>query len=71
MQKGPLKAEEVHQAEQIFFRFVQSESVPNVSKSTASNKEISKALSIAKMSSFIKEEGKVRVKGRLNSWNLD
>ena len=29
-QKGPLKAAEIHQAEQIPFRFVQNESFPNV-----------------------------------------
>ena len=41
-QKGPLKANEIHQAEQILFRFVQNESFPNVSKSIAISKEISK-----------------------------
>ena len=42
-QKGPLKADEIHQAEQILFRFVQNESFPNVSKLITSNKEISNA----------------------------
>ena len=55
--KGPLKAEEIHQAEQILFRFVQIESFPNVSKSTANSKETSKTLNIAKFSSFIKKDG--------------
>ena len=41
-QKGLLKADKIHQAEQILFRFVQTESVPNVSKSIANSKEISK-----------------------------
>ena len=52
-QKGPLKADEIHQAEQILFRFVQNESFPNVSKSIANSKEISKTLNIAKLSPFI------------------
>ena len=43
-QKGTLKADEIHQAEQIIFRFVQNESFPNVSKSIASSREISKTL---------------------------
>ena len=29
-EKGPLKAEEINQAEKIMFRFVQAESFPNV-----------------------------------------
>ena len=41
-EKGPLKAEEIYQAEQILFRFVQAESFPNVSKSISNSKEISK-----------------------------
>ena len=48
-QKGPLKADEIHQAEQILFQFVQNESFPNVSKSIANSKEISKTLNIAKL----------------------
>ena len=38
-QKGPLKADEIQQAEQILFRFVQTESFPNVSKSITNSKE--------------------------------
>ena len=56
-QKRPLKADEVHQAEQIFFRFVQNESLPNVSKSIANSKEIPKILKIANLSPFIEESG--------------
>ena len=70
-QKGPLKADEIHQAEQILFRFVQNESFPNVSKSIANSKEISKTLNIAKLSPFIEEDGTVRVKSRLKHTNLD
>ena len=51
-QRGTLKADEIHQAEQILFRFVQTESFPNVSKSIANSKEISKKLNIAKLSPF-------------------
>ena len=51
-QKRPLKAVEIHQAEQIFFRFVQTESFPNVSKSKANSKEISNTIKIAKLSRF-------------------
>ena len=68
-QKGTLKAEEFHQAEQIMFRFVQNESLPNVSKSIANSKEISKTLNIAKLSPFIDENGTIRVKGRLKQSN--
>ena len=70
-QKGTLKAEEVHQAEQILFRFVQNESFAKVSKSIANNKKISKTLNNAKFSPFIEENGKIRVKGRLKHSNLD
>ena len=70
-QKGTLKAVEIHQAEQILFRFVQNESFPNVSKSIANSKEISKTLNIAKLSSFIEEDGIIRVKGRLKHSNID
>ena len=52
-QKGPLKADEIHGAEQILLRFVQAESFPNVSKSITNSKEISKTLNIAKLSPFI------------------
>ena len=55
-QRGTLKSDKIHQAEQILFRFVQTESFPNVSKSIASSKEISKTLSIAKLSSFVEED---------------
>ena len=70
-QKGTLKADEIHQAEQILFRFVQNESFPNVSKSIANSEEISKTLNIAKLSPFIEEDGTIRVKGRLKHSNLD
>ena len=59
-QKGTLKAVEIHQAEQILFRFVQNESFPNVSKSIANSNEISKTLNIAKLSPFIEEDGTIR-----------
>ena len=70
-QKGTLKADEIHQAEQILFRFVQNESFPNVSKSIANSKEISKTLNIAKLSPFIEEDGTTRLKGRLKHSKLD
>ena len=41
-QKGRLKAHEIHQLEQILFRFVQNDSFLNVSKSIANSEEISK-----------------------------
>ena len=47
-QKGPLKEDEIHQAEQILFRFVQSKSFANVSKSITSSNEISETLNLAK-----------------------
>ena len=70
-QKGLLKADEIHQAEQILFRFVQTESFPIVSKSIANSNEISKTLNIAKLSPFIQEDRTIRVKGRLKHSNLD
>ena len=70
-QRGTLKADEIHQAEQILFRVVQNESFPNVSKSIANSKEISKTLNIAKLSPFIEEDGTIRVKDRLKHSNLD
>ena len=70
-QKGPLKTDEFHQAEQILFRFVQNESFKNVSKSIAKSKEISKTMNIAKLSPFIEEDGTFRVRGRLKHSNLD
>ena len=69
-QRGTLKADEIHQAEQILIRFVQNESFPNVSKSITNSKEISKTLNIAKLSPFIEEDGTIRVKGRLKHSNL-
>ena len=69
--KGTLKADEIHQAEQILFRIVQNESFPNVSKSIANSKDISKTLKIAKLSPLIEEDGTIRVKGRLTHSNLD
>ena len=62
-QRGTLKADEIHQAQQILFRSVQDESFPNVSKSIVYSKEISKTLNIAKLSPFIDEDGEIRVKG--------
>ena len=62
---------DIHQAEQLLFRFVQTESSPNVSKSIAYSKEISKTLNNAKLSPFIEEDGTIRVKGRLKYSNLD
>ena len=70
-QRGPLKADEIHQAEQILIRFVQNESFPNVLKTIANSKEISKKLNIAKLSPFIEEDATIRVKGRLKLSNLD
>ena len=61
-QKGPLRADEMHQAEQMLFRFVQNESFPNVSKSITISKEISKTLHLVKLSPSI---------GRLKHSNLD
>ena len=55
-QRGPLKADEIHQAEQILFRFVLNESFPNVSKSIANSREISKTLNITKLSPFKEED---------------
>ena len=69
-QRGTLKVKEIHQAEQKLFRFVQTESFPNVSKSIAKSKEISKILNIAKLSPFIEKDGAIRVKGRLKHSNL-
>ena len=60
-----LKADKVHQAEQILFQFVQNETLPNVSKSIANSKEIYKTLNITKLSPFIEDHGTIRVKGRL------
>ena len=71
MQRGTLKADKIHLAEQILFRFVQTESFPNVSKSIANSKQISKTLNIAKLSPLIEEDGKIRAKGRLKHSNLD
>ena len=70
-QKITLKADEIHPAEQILFRFVQNESFPNVTKSIGNSKEISKTLNIAKLSPFVEEDGTIRVKGRLKHSNLD
>ena len=70
-QKGPLKEDKIHQAEQILFRFAQNESFPNVSKSIKNSREISETLKIAQFSPFIEEDGTIRVKGRLKPSNLD
>ena len=66
--RGTLKADEIQQAQEILFRFVQNESFPNVS--IANSKEISKTLNIAKFSPIIEEDGTFRVKGRLKHSNL-
>ena len=68
---GTLKADEIHQAEQILFRFVQNETFPNVSKSIADIKEIFKTLNIAKLSPSIEEDGTIRMKGWLKHSNLE
>ena len=65
-----MKADEIHQAEQILFRFVQTKNFPNVSKSITNSKEISKTLNIAKLSPFIEEDETIRVKGQLKHSNL-
>ena len=70
-QRGTLKADKIHRAEQIFFRFLQNESFQIFSKSIANNKEISKSLNIAKLSSFIEEDVTIRVEGGLKRSNLD
>ena len=70
-QKGPLKADEIHQAEQILFRFVQTESFPSVSVLITKSKEISKTMNPAKLSPSIEENGTIRVKDRLKHSNLD
>ena len=70
-QRGTFKADKIHQAEQILFRFLQNESFPNFLKSIANSKEISKTLNIAKLSSFIEEDVTIRVEGRLKRSNLD
>ena len=54
--KEPLKADEIHQAEQPLFRFVQNESIPNVLKSTANTKEFSNALNNVKLAAFIEQD---------------
>ena len=46
-QKGALKADAIHQAEQILFRFVQTKSLQNVSKPIKSSKENLKTSNIA------------------------
>ena len=70
-QRGNLKADEIHQAEQILFRFVQNENFPKVSKSKANSKEVSKTLNIAELSLFIKKDWTIRMEGRLKLSNLD
>ena len=70
-QRGSLKSDEIHNAEQILFRFVQTESFPNVSKSISKSKEILKIFNIAKLSPFVEEDGTIRVRVRLKNSNLD
>ena len=69
--KEPFKADEIHQAEQILFRFVQTEIFPNGSKSLTSCKEISKKMIVVKLSPSVKDDGTIRVKGRLKLSILD
>ena len=69
-QRGTLKEDEIQQAEQILFRFVQNESFSNISGSIANSKEFSKTLNFAKLSPFIEEDGTIWVKGRLKHSNL-
>ena len=68
-QMGLLKADTIYQAEQILFRLVQNETFPNVSKSIANRKEISKTLHIVKLSLFIDKDGTVRMKSLLKHSN--
>ena len=69
-QRGTLKADEIHQAEQILFRFVQNESFPNISKTIANSEEISKNNKHCQIVPFIEDDGTIRVKGRLKHSNL-
>ena len=69
-QKGPRKAGEIVQAE-TFFRFVQIESLTNVSKSPKSRRETLKTMNFTELSTFIEEHGTIRGKGRLNISDLD
>ena len=55
-QRGHLKADKVHRAEKILFRFVQNESFPNVSKSIANSKETYKTSNITKLWPFVDED---------------
>ena len=63
--KETLNATEVQQADQTLLRIVQNESFPNVSKSIANSKELSKSLNNENLSPFIEEIGTIRVKVRL------
>ena len=69
--KAPLKANEIHQVEQLVFQFVQTESSPKVSNLITNSKEISRTMNIAKFSPLIAEDGIIRVKSRLKHSNLD
>ena len=68
-QKKRLKAEEIRQAEQILFRFLQNETFPIVSKSRTNSKKISKTLKFAKLVPFIEKDRTIRLKGRLKHSN--
>ena len=69
-EKGPLKADEIHQAEKILFRFVQNKIFPNVSKSIEISQEIAKTLKITKLSPFTEKDGTIGVKCRLMHYTL-
>ena len=69
-QRGILEADKIRQTEQILFRFFQNESFPNVSKSIANSREISKTLSIATFLPVIEKDGTIRKKGRLKLSNF-
>ena len=70
-QKGLLKADEILQAEQTLFRFVENKSFPKFLKTITNSKKISKTLKIAQLSPLIEEDGTLRVKGRLKCSNLE
>ena len=71
-QRGALKADEIHAAEQILIWLAHNESIPNVSKkSMTSSNEVSKTLNFAKLSLFIEEDAIIWVIGQLRHLNLD
>ena len=70
-QMGPLKADEIHQGEQISFRFVQNESFPHVWRSIGNSREILKAINVANLWPFIGEDGTIRVKDGLKNSDFE